>query len=251
MANKPHNPLEGSRPDLVLDLSGDSVDELVSIIVVHNDKPEYLSVCLQTISICSVNNNYEIIVVDNGSTRQDAKDYLDALDDEHIKIIRNERNVYWTKAANQGAKAADKKSSYLVFMHADTCVLNPAWLDLLIGISDSSESGVVGTQMHHYVMQDQKIDYVQDWCMLVTRKCWEDVGPFNEALPHIGASFLFTLAAQGKKYQPRCIKASVVHHYHVSGLDISMYERFAEQAALEIPAQMRKMPEISSLVKTS
>jgi GT2 family glycosyltransferase len=251
MANKPHNPLEGARPDLVIDLTGDATDEQVSIIVVHNDKPEYLSVCLQTISICSVNNNYEIIVVDNGSTSKDSKDYLDTLDDGRIKIIRNEKNLYWTKAANQGAKAADKNSAYLVFMHADTSVLNPAWLDLLIGVSDSSDSGIVGTQMHHYVMQDQKIDYLQDWCLMVTRKCWDEVGPFNEALPHIGASFLFTLSATGKGYKPRAVKASIVHHYHISGLDVSLYERFAEQAALEIPAQMRKMPEISSLVKSS
>lgn len=249
MLKNANNPLDGGeRSELVIDLTGDALEELVSIIVVHNDKPEFLSVCLQTISICSVNNNYEIIVVDNGSGKE-SQDFLDALDDGRIKIIRNERNLYWTKAANQGAKAANKNSSYLVFMHADTNVLNTSWLDLLVGVSDSSESGVVGTQMANYSMDGQKIDYVRDWCVLVTRKCWEDVGPFNEALPHIGAPFLFTLSAQGKGYKPRCVKAPIVHHYGISGLDISLYERFAEMAALEIPRQMRSMNELAALVK--
>jgi len=38
--------------------------EQVSIIIVHKDKPEYLNICLQSIAVTSVNNNYEIIVVD-------------------------------------------------------------------------------------------------------------------------------------------------------------------------------------------
>ncbi len=46
--NVPHNPLEGNRPELTLNLESNS-DEQISIIIVHKDRPEYLNICLQSI----------------------------------------------------------------------------------------------------------------------------------------------------------------------------------------------------------
>ena len=57
----PHNPLEGERPELTLDLN-DGSEEHISIVIVHKDRPEYLNICLQSIAVTSFNNNYEIIV---------------------------------------------------------------------------------------------------------------------------------------------------------------------------------------------
>ena len=61
----PHNPLTGQRPEINIPLH-DGSDEQISIVIVHKDRPEYLNLCLQSITVCSFNNNYEIIVVDNG-----------------------------------------------------------------------------------------------------------------------------------------------------------------------------------------
>src|SRR5271154_2319073 len=113
--NQPHNALEGERPDIVFDLQQQTTDEQVSIIVVHKDRPEYLNICLQSIAVTSLNNNYEIIVVDNASG-QDSQDFLNEIEGE-VKVIRNDKNEWWSKACNQGAKAADKNSKYLIFMH--------------------------------------------------------------------------------------------------------------------------------------
>ena len=66
--SKPYNALEGKKPTLSFNLH-DGSDERISIVVVHKDKPEYLSMCLQSIAICSVNSNIEIIVVDNNSEK--------------------------------------------------------------------------------------------------------------------------------------------------------------------------------------
>ena len=64
MVDIPHNPLEGDKPELNLSLQSNS-EEQISIVIVHKDRPEYLNICLQSIAVTSVNNNYEIIVVDN------------------------------------------------------------------------------------------------------------------------------------------------------------------------------------------
>ena len=136
--NKPHNPLEGGKkPELVIP-THDSVEDQISIVVVHKDRPEYLNICLQSIAVTSFNNNYEIIVVDNGSD-EESQSFLEDIKNE-VKLVRLPKNEYWSSAANKGVKAADKNSKYIVFMHCDVVVLNPAWLDLLINVADNNKS---------------------------------------------------------------------------------------------------------------
>lgn len=238
----PYNPLEGERADVSINMLQDSSDEQVSIIVVHKDRPEYLNICLQSIAVTSLNNNYEIIVVDNGSTLKDATDFLDDLEEQgECKVIRNKENLWWSKAANQGVKAADKRSKYFVFMHADVVVTNPAWIDLLINVSESQDSGLVGVSMHSYYMDKQKIDFIEEWCMLVTRECWEDCGPFPEELPMIGSPFIFTMACQMADHRPQIIRNPIVHHYQIFGVDVNEFERLSEAAMCVIPQLMRNL----------
>src|SRR3954465_10754410 len=103
----PYSPLEGERAERSISLVQDGSEEQVSIIVVHKDRPEYLNICLQSIAVTSMNNNYELIVVDNNSGPE-SQDYLDAIKDD-VKIVKCDRNYYWAIAANKGALAADKQ----------------------------------------------------------------------------------------------------------------------------------------------
>ena len=96
-ATQPHNPLEGDRPELSINLH-DGSEEQVSIVVVHKDRPEYLNICLQSIAVTSFNNNYEIIVVDNNSGA-DSQEYLSEIEGE-VKVIRNKENMLSRVAAS-------------------------------------------------------------------------------------------------------------------------------------------------------
>lgn len=235
--NVPHNPLEGERPELVLNLH-DGSEEQVSIIIVHKDRPEYLNICLQSIAVTSYNNNYEIVVVDNGSGKE-SQDFLDDIASQGVKVVRNERNMYWGPAANRGVAAADKRSKYLIFMHCDVVILNPAWLDLLINVSESQNAGFVGVELQSYYLQQQKVDFIQEWLMLTTRDCWNDAGPFPEELPQIGPSFVFTVKAQQAGHKPQVMRNPIAHHYRIFSLDINEYERLTEQAMVTIPKLLR------------
>lgn len=231
----PHNPLNGDRPEMSLKLDG--TDERVSIIIVHNDKPEYLNICLQTIMVCSINSNYEIIVVDNGSKDVKTHAFLDELEQDGVKVIRNDENLYWAKAANQGARAADKNSKYLIFMHHDVNILSPIWIDVLINVSEKNKSGLVGFSMESYTVPgtNQRIDFVHDSCMLVTRECWRDCGPFVEDLPQVGAPFIFNLTAASKGYQPQAVENKFIYHYHTVAIEVSDLERLSEEAQAKLP----------------
>jgi GT2 family glycosyltransferase len=233
-----YNPLESGRTELNIPLQ-DGTEEQVSIIVVHNDKPEYLNICLQSIAVTSFNNNYELIVVDNASGKE-SQDLLDDIQDE-VRIVRNEKNLFWSAAANKGAAAASKNSKYLMFLHHDVVILNPAWIDLMLNVAESQPSGMVGLELGQYFLQNQKVDFVQEWCCLFSRDCWNSIGPFPETLPQIGQAFIMTMRAQMKGFKPQVMKNPVCHHYHVFNLDINEFERFTEKAMQEIPKLMRDL----------
>lgn len=237
MSTIPHNPLEGERPELSINLQGNS-EEQVSIIIVHKDRPEYLNICLQSIAVTSMNNNYEIIVVDNNSN-QDSQDFLEDIKDE-VTVVKNKENLFWSAAANKGAEKAHKNSKYLIFMHCDVVITNPAWIDLLINVSESSNSGLVGLELQSYYLQNQKVNFVQEWLCLVTRDCWEKCGPFDERLPQVGSPFIFTVEAQTQGYKPQVMKNIIAHHYRIFSLDINEYERIIEKAMVTIPQIMRE-----------
>ena len=239
--SKPYNALEGKKPTLSFNLH-DGSDERISIVVVHKDKPEYLSMCLQSIAVTSVNSNVEIIVVDNNSEKKDSLDYLQGLEDQGIKVVRNNKNLYWSPAVNRGIEAASKGSKYFVLMHCDVVVLASGWLDFLINVSQGNQCGMVGVQLDSYEMQGQKIDFIEDWCVLITRECWNAVGPYNEELPVLGASFLFTMKAQSKQFNPQIIRNDgMVHHYKIMSMKYSDYERWSEKAQRDIPQFIRKL----------
>jgi len=195
--------------------------------------------CLQSIHVMSNYNNYEVIVVDNGSS-QETQDYLDVIEEEGIKVVRNEENLYWSQAANQGAAVADKNSKYLVFLHCDTVILNQAWLDLLINVSEANDAGLVGTQMQSYLIQKRKSDFIQEWCLLMTRECWDDCGPWPEELPVIGNAFIMTLRAQTKGYKPMAITNQIVHHYKAFSYTAEVFNAESEKSMAVIPTLMQQ-----------
>ena len=234
-----HNPLEGQRAELVVNFDDQSSEERISIIVIHKDRPEYLNITLQTITVCSINDNFELIVVDNNSGQR-SQDFLDQIEEDGVKVIRNNENVWWTKAANQGAKAASKQSKYLVFLHHDMGVLSPAWLDLMVNVSESSKSGLVGlSPMRKYEINGSQYPFIHESCMLVSRECWNDCGGcFNEDLPQEGSSFLFTYLANRKGHAPQCIDQKTTpcaHHYGIFALDFNEFERISEKAQTTLP----------------
>lgn len=234
----PHNPLEGEPPELSVPLH-DGSEEQVSIIIVHKDKPELLNLCLQSIIVTSFNNNYEIIVVDNASG-QEGQDFLDDIEGD-VKVVRHKENLYWGPAVNSGVAVADKNSKYYILMHCDVVVLNPGWIDLLANVSEAQNSGMVGTELGHYVMQGQKVDFVQEWCVMFSKECWEDCGPFPETLPQIGHSFIMTMRAQQKGHSPQVMRNPICHHYRVFALDFNEYEKLLDSAMVEIPKLMRQL----------
>ena len=230
--NYVHNPLEGDKPELIIDLE-QAVGDLVSIIVVHKDRPAYLNLCLQSLAICSQNASHEIIVVDNNSGPETQEFLIDIQKD--VKVVRNTKNIFWSDAVTAGIRHADPRSKYYIIMHSDVVILNPSWIDLFVNVASSNNSGMVGLETGSYVVGKQKVDFVQEWCLLISKECYQKIGPWPSELPMIGHSFIMTIKAQINGFRPQVMKNILAHHFKIFGIDINDYEQMTERAAKIIP----------------
>jgi len=219
--------------EIKIDLAKANVQDSVSVVIVHKDKPEYLNIALQSIAVNSINNNYEIIVVDNASG-SDTQAFLDDLEKD-IKIVRSDKNLYFSAAANLGFRHADKNSKYILFLHHDIVVLNPAWIDLIINVAEANKSGFVGVEAGSYFIGNQKAEFVQEWCVLLSRQCFEKIHGFPEQLPLVGNAFIATLKAQQEGFKPQVMKNNIIHHYKNFAIDVNTFEKLSEEAMALLP----------------
>lgn len=118
---------------------------MTSIIIPVFDNIELTRKCLNSIYNSGCKVPFEIIIVDDCSSKDDyaalQRDF--AL----IKIIRNEKISGFGAAANRGA--ANARGEYLLFLNNDAVVM-PGWLDeLACALYNHSEAGMIGSQLIH------------------------------------------------------------------------------------------------------
>ena len=92
--------------------------KIVSIIIPHYNGKELLHNCINSIYQNISIENFEIIVVDNGSKDESVKNIRQLFSD--VIIISNKENVGYSGGCNIGAKNAEGK--YLIFLNNDTVV---------------------------------------------------------------------------------------------------------------------------------
>ena len=106
--------------------------KLVSIIIPHYNGKELLYNCINSIYQNIQIENFEIIVVDNGSTDDSVQNIKQLFSD--IVIITNETNVGYSGGCNIGAQNA--KGKYLLFLNNDT-EHSKEWVEKLVNFLDS------------------------------------------------------------------------------------------------------------------
>lgn len=99
----------------------------VSVIIVNWNTKKLLEDCLKSIFKYTKEVNFEVIVVDNGST--DGSRQLVKTKFPKVVLIRNKNNLGFTKANNQGIKVA--KGEYVLLLNSDTYFIENALQKLL------------------------------------------------------------------------------------------------------------------------
>ncbi len=119
--------------------------ELVSIVVPVFNKCDYTRQCIQSLYENASYPHFEVIVVDNHSTDETPELLVWAQGEYGIRVIRNERNLGFAKACNQGAAAA--RGALLLFLNNDT-IARPGWLEALVDVlRKEPRAGIVGAKL--------------------------------------------------------------------------------------------------------
>jgi GT2 family glycosyltransferase len=124
----------------------------VAVIVVGLNAREYVRGCFT--SLLQANwrgRTYEIIYVDNGSSDGSVE-----MVRNHFpvpKILVNDRNLGFCRAANQGAALAE--SRYYFFLNDDTLVLDDAIPLLIEAFEEMPSAGIIGSRLLNLDRTDQ------------------------------------------------------------------------------------------------
>jgi len=131
--------LKESRFGISFPLNG---EPKVSIIIPTKDNSFLLRKCLRSIEYNTNYQNYEIIIVDNDSTEIETKQYLKSLP---YTVLDYNENFNFSKINNF---AVSKSSGeYLLFLNDDVEVLEPTWLNEMLGICQQKDVGAVGAKL--------------------------------------------------------------------------------------------------------
>ncbi len=120
----------------------------VSIIIPSKDQPRVLKECIRNIRINAGKVPYEIIVVDNGSTKENwdiAEKYVTQLPGGRGTYIYEPMDFNFSVMCNLGAAAA--KGDYLLFMNDDVDAITEGFLEKLLVYAARSYVGAVGAKL--------------------------------------------------------------------------------------------------------
>jgi len=191
------------------------------IIPVWNE-PELTRKCVESIEK-NASLGYRIILVDNASGNETAS-YLKGLSERNkgrVTLIRNEENVGFPKAVNQGI--ALSSAPYLCILNNDTEVYK-GWLSEMIGIAEANpDIGILNPASNNLGLCKPLEGLSGKWiemsscigfCMLIKREVVQKIGKFDEI--YSPGNFEDTdFSRRAMKAGYKCVMAKGAYVYHV------------------------------------
>lgn len=117
----------------------------VSIIIPTKDQYDLIKQCLESIAEYTTYSNYEIIVVDTGSTDERVWDLYAEHAENGVKVEKWTKPFNFSSVCNFGAQKASGK--YYLFLNNDTQVISPAWIEDMVGLAQQDHVGAVGCKL--------------------------------------------------------------------------------------------------------
>ncbi len=188
-------------------------EPLVSIIIPTRDKVELLRNCISSIFSRTTYRNFEILVVDNGSVKEETISYLEEMQAYgKIGVISYDHPFNYSAINNFAVRHVE--GDVLCLMNSDIEVINDDWLSEMVSWVCQEDIGCVGAKLyypdntiqhagvilgvggvagHSHKYQDkdangyfhrlklvQNLSAVTGACMVVRREIYEKVGGLDE-----------------------------------------------------------------------
>lgn len=121
---------------------------LISIIIANKDHAQDLKRCVDSVFEKSTYENYEIILVENGSSEKAVLDYYRELEENpKVKIVRFEGSFNYSAVNNLGVKHAG--GEYILLLNNDTQVITVNWMEELLMYAQRPDVGAVGAKLYY------------------------------------------------------------------------------------------------------
>lgn len=119
---------------------------LVSIIIPNKNHYSLIKTIINDLLYKTDYPNKEIVIVDNFSTDNDVLDfYQEQKKAGNIRVVPFNQQFNYSAACNTGAKAAT--GDVFLFLNNDMSVIDPNWLEELLGWALRPQAGVVGAKL--------------------------------------------------------------------------------------------------------
>jgi len=206
-------------------------NKLVSIVIPSKDNVDVLTTCIKSVYEITNYKNFEIILVDNGSSEEN-KEKLQQLKEKYpFQYIYEPMTFNFSKMCNLGVSHA--KGEYILLLNDDMEILQSDWLEILLGQAMIPHVGAVGAKLlypntsriqhagitnlwvgpaHMLLKEDDSIDFyygrnvlpydmigVTAACLMVSKEKYEEVGGLCEdiAVSYNDVDFCFSLFDHG------------------------------------------------------
>lgn len=147
-----------------------------TIIILTKDHPELLARCLDGLLEKTEYADYEILVVDNGTTDPTAKAYLGIAPSRGpVRVLTDEGPFNYPRLNNRAVEKA--KGDVIILLNNDTEVINETWLREMVSIAIQPRTGAVGALL---LFPDGKVQHggvvlgVNNWAGHAHKGCWGD-----------------------------------------------------------------------------
>lgn len=204
---------------------------LVSVIIPNKDHVEDLKKCLASIER-NAYKNYEIILVENNSTKAETFAYYQQIESEQRRVVTWDGPFNYSAINHLGVTYA--KGEYFLFLNNDVEAIRMDWIEELLGNCQRKNVGAVGAKLFfpdkriqhagivigiggvaanmfagipgeytgymHKASIQQNYSAVTAACMMVSREVYEEVGGFTEELAVAFNDVDFCLKIREKGY---------------------------------------------------
>lgn len=221
------------------------MSEKVSIIIPNKNQYELLKDCIDSIIQNTLYLDYEILIIENGSSDADILEYYRHLRRHHldISVIPFRKPFNFSEINNFAVNQSNGK--YLLFLNNDTKVINSGWLTEMVNNLKEDDIGAVGAALlykdekiqhigvtihpqyvafHHNhnsprsIIQEEFdspkiVDAVTGACLLTSKYIFKEVDGFDENLPLAYNDVDFCMKLRDKGYKIKWTPDCLLYHY--------------------------------------
>ncbi|WP_421713506.1 glycosyltransferase [Alteromonas abrolhosensis] len=234
-----------------------NTNPFVSLIIPTKNGRALVQACVESILEKTTYQNFEILLIDNGSDEEESVTYFEYLNSlEKVSVLKYPQPFNYSAINNFGVKHA--KGSVIGLINNDIEVITPEWLTYMVGHVQRESVGCVGAKLlysdtriqhagvvlgygggaghahknfpRHYLGYLKSIAATNNFsavtaaCLLVKREHFEAVAGLNESDLSVAfndVDFCLRVKELGVN-NIYCAEAELYHHESVSrGLDIS------------------------------